>query len=126
MKAGATSASHELDHRITADLAGQEGSGIRRGRRTKPCGYHSGYSQHLHARHDLNLVSARHRFQAAGETEGCTSVAEPMLTRCQAIRSATAFIPQAAPHSLSLAAAKANEILALLDGTGFVVRKVCR
>lgn len=85
MEAGATSASHELDHRITADLFERKGSGIRRGRQTKP----GGYFQHLHARHDLNLVGARHRFQPAGEIEGCASAAEPMLTRGRAIRSAT-------------------------------------
>ena len=89
VEAGAASASHELDHSITADLAEREGSGICRGRQTKPGGYHSGYSQHLHARHDLNLVGARHRFQPAGEIEGCASTAEPMLTRRRAIRSAT-------------------------------------
>ncbi|MCJ2105319.1 hypothetical protein MKK70_07965 [Methylobacterium sp. E-041] len=107
MKAGATSASHKFDYRITADLTGQEGSGIRRGRRTKPCGYQNGNSQHLHARHDLNLVSARHRSHPAGEFEGCTSVAEPMLTHCQAIRSATA-----------------TEVLNAINGTDLAARKI--
>jgi 3'-phosphoadenosine 5'-phosphosulfate sulfotransferase (PAPS reductase)/FAD synthetase len=37
-----------------------------------------------------------------------------------------AFVRQAARHSLSLAAAKANEILAVLDGTGFAARELRR
>jgi hypothetical protein len=88
MEAGTASSGDELDHSITAGLFGRvkrEGSRIGRGRKAKPGGHHSSYSQHLHAHHDLNLVGVRSHCQPTGEIRSCASASEPMLTHAQPV-----------------------------------------
>ena len=102
VEARTASVGHALDHGVATDQFGLtecEGSGIRRRREIKASSDHCGNSENLHAYHDLNLVSARHPLRPTGEIEGCTALAEPMLTQAWSLCSADVGVANRKCHA---------------------------